>query len=65
MATKKSSGNKNPKVRRPAIKTSMQTIAELRQQLAELSQRENATASETVRLVQELKEALEQQTATS
>ena len=42
-----------------------QTIAELRQQLAESLQRESATASENVRLVRELKEALEQQTATS
>ena len=40
-------------------------MAELRQQLAESVQRESATRSENVRLFQELKEALEQQTATS
>src|SRR5262249_30844154 len=37
----------------------------LRRQLAESLQREEATASENVHLVQELKESLEQQTATS
>ena len=67
--TKKGSKNKKAKLRRPAMKTSVaeqaQTIAELRQQLAESLQRENATASENVRLFQELKESLEQQTATS
>jgi signal transduction histidine kinase len=41
------------------------TIAELRQQLAEALQRESATRSDNVRLFEELKEALEQQTATS
>src|SRR5262245_21258347 len=80
---KKGSKNKKAKLRRPVVKTSVdeqaQTIAELRQQLAESLQREKATASETVRLFQELsdkttelessnsqlREALEQQTATS
>ncbi len=60
--TKKGSRNKKPKLRRPVVKTSVaeqaQTIAELRQQLTESLQRENATAKE-------LHEALEQQTATS
>jgi putative methionine-R-sulfoxide reductase with GAF domain len=81
--TKKGSKNKKAKPRRPVVNTSVaehvQTIAELRQQLAESLQRENATASENVRLFQELsdkttelessnsqlREALEQQTATS
>src|SRR6266545_945212 len=73
--TKKGSKNKKPKLRR-VVKTSLakqpQTIAELRQQLAESLQRENATAIENVRLFKELKdrnrdltEALDQQTATS
>ena len=73
--TKKGSKNKKAKLRRPVVKTSLaeqaQTIAELRQQLAESLQRENATASENVRLFKELQdrnrdltEALEQQTAT-
>ena len=73
MATKKSSGNKKPKVhRRRAMKTPTQTIAELRQELAQSFQREKATASENVRLFKELEqrnrdltEALEQQNATS
>ena len=67
--TKKGSKNKKAKLRRPVVKTSVaeqaQTIAELRQQLAESLQRENATAIENVRLFKELQEALEQQTATS
>src|SRR5262245_27833672 len=74
--TKKGSKNKKAKLHRPMVKTSVdeqaQTIAELRQELearnrdlAESLQREKATASENVRLVQELKESLEQQTATS
>jgi hypothetical protein len=57
------------------VKTSppeqVQTIAELRQQLAECMQRESTTATENVRLFKELEarnrdlsEALEQQTAT-
>src|SRR6266542_4234631 len=60
--TKKGSKNKKAKLHRPVVKTSLarqaQTIAELRQELAESLQRENATAKE-------LHEALEQQTATS
>ena len=67
--TQKGSKKSKTKPRRAVVKTSLaeqaQTIAELRQQLAESFQRENATASENVRLVQELKESLEQQTATS
>jgi signal transduction histidine kinase/putative methionine-R-sulfoxide reductase with GAF domain len=67
--TKKGSKSKKARLRRPAMKTSVaeqeQTIAQLRQQLAESLQLENATASENVRLFQELKESLEQQTATS
>src|SRR5262249_13396339 len=76
MATKKSSKTKKTKPRRPVVKTSLaeqaQTHAELRQQLAESLQRENATATDNVRLTEELQdckrqlvEALEQQTATS
>ena len=42
-----------------------QTIAELRQQLAECLKQKDATAIENVRLFRELTEALEQQTATS
>src|SRR5262249_277115 len=67
--TKKGSKNKNAKPRRPVLKTSVaeqaQTIAELRQQLAESLHRERVTATESVRLVQERNQALEQQTATS
>ena len=73
--TKKGSNNKKATLRRPVVKTSVaeqaQTIAELRQQLAESLQREGATAIENVRLSKELQErnrdltlALEQQTAT-
>ena len=51
------------------MKTSLvkqvQTIAELRQQLAESLQRENATANELQDCKRQLTEALEQQTATS
>ena len=51
------------------VKTSVveqgQTIAELRQQLAESLQRENATANELQDCKRQLAEALEQQTATS
>src|SRR5215475_12251074 len=85
MATtsKKGSKNKRAKLRVPVMKTSAgeqaQTIAELRQELAESLQREKATAIENVRLFQELsqktaeletsnselRESLEQQTATS
>jgi sRNA-binding protein len=58
--SKKGSKNTKARLRYPAMKTSVaeqaQTIAELRQQLAESLQRENATASENVRLFQELKD---------
>src|SRR5574341_1368034 len=50
MATKKSSNSKKATLRRPTVKTSVaeqtQTIAELRQQLAESLQREKATATD-------------------
>jgi len=69
--TKKGSKTTRTKQRRPAVKASAQTIAELRQELearnrdlAESLQRESATRIENVRLFQELQEALEQQTAT-
>jgi GAF domain-containing protein len=55
--SKKGSKNTKARLRYPAMKTSVaeqaQTIAELRQQLAESLQREKATASENVRLFQE------------
>ena len=74
-ATKKGANSKKANLRRREVKKSpaeqMQTITELRRQLAESLQRESATAIENVRLFQELKqckaeltEALEQQTAT-
>ena len=74
--TKKGSKNKKAKLRRPVVKTSAaeqaQTIAELRQQLAESLQRENATAKELrealehqTETAKELREALEHQTATT
>src|SRR5262245_29418546 len=74
--TRKGSDNKKAKPRRPVVKKSLaeqaQTVAELRQELAESLQRENATAIENVRLFKELEqrnrdltEAFEQQTATS
>jgi putative methionine-R-sulfoxide reductase with GAF domain len=60
--TKKRSKNKRTKLRGSVVKTSVteqaETIAELRQQLAESLQRENTTATE-------LREALEHQTATA
>ena len=69
MATKKSSKTKKTKLRRPMVKTSVvkrvQTHAELRQQLAEFLQRENATDNELQDCKRQLAEALEQQTATS
>jgi GAF domain-containing protein/anti-sigma regulatory factor (Ser/Thr protein kinase) len=69
MATKERSKIEKPNPRRPSAKTSpvkhAQTNAELRQQLAESLQRENATASENERLLNALTEALEHQTATS
>jgi GAF domain-containing protein len=75
-STKKGSKSTKAKPRLAVVKKSPpkrgQTIAELRQELAQSLQRENATAIENARLVQEretrnrdLKEALEQQTATS
>ena len=74
--TKKGSKNTKAKPRRHLVKTSPakqpQRIAELRQELAESLQRENATAVENVRLFKELeernaelREALEHQTATA
>ena len=67
--TKKGSKNKKAKLRRPLVKASLakqaQTIAELRQQLAESLQRESATAKESQDRNRQLTEALEQQTATS
>ncbi len=69
MATKERSKIENPNPRRPSAKTSpvkhAQTNAELRQQLAESLQRENATASENERLLNALTEALEHQSATA
>ena len=60
--TRKGSKNTKAKPRRPLVKTSVteqvQTIAELRQQLAESLQREKTTAKERY-------EALEEQRATS
>ena len=67
--TKKGSENKRAKLRGPVVKTSVaeqaQTIAELRQQLAESLQRESANAKELQDRNRDLTEALEQQTATS
>ena len=67
--TKKGSKNKKAKLRRPLVKASLvkqgQTIAELRQQLAESLQRESAIAKESQDRNRQLTEALEQQTATS
>ena len=67
--TKKGSKNKRAKLRGPVVKASVaeqaQTIAELRQQLAESLQRESATAKESQDRNRQLTEALEQQTATS
>ena len=78
MATTTKKGSKNTKAKPQGrlVKTSPakqpQRIAELRQQLAESLQRENATAVENVRLLQELeqrnaelRETLEHQTATA
>ena len=66
--TKKGSKNKKARRRRPAVKTSVaeqaQTKAQLRQQLAESLQRENATVKELQDRNRQLAEALEQQTAT-
>ena len=74
--TKKGSKSTKAKPRRVVVKASpnkqAQAVTELRQELAESLQRENATASENVRLVKELQErsrdlteALEHQTATA
>ena len=74
--TKKGSKDTKEKPRRPAVKLppakQSQTIAELRQELAESLKRENASAIENVRLFKELgernaelREALEHQTATA
>jgi two-component system NtrC family sensor kinase len=67
--TKKASNNKKATLRRPVVKTSVaeqaQTIAELRQQLAESLQLESTTAKELQERNRDLTEALEQQTATS
>jgi GAF domain-containing protein len=65
---KKGSKNKKAKLHRPVVKTSLarqaQTIAELRQELAESLQQKNATAKELQDCKRQLTEALEQQTAT-
>jgi GAF domain-containing protein len=69
MAATKTSKNKNKLIRKKAAKKpstkQRPTYAELRQQLAECLQRENASASENTRLLREFKELLEQRTATS
>ena len=67
--TKKGSNNKKATLRRPVVKTSVaeqaQTIAELRQQLAESLLREKAKDKKLQDRDRQLAEALEQQTATS
>jgi hypothetical protein len=67
--TKKGSNNKKATLRRPVVKTSVaeqaQTIAELRQQLAESLLREKAKDKKLQERDRQLAEALEQQTATS
>jgi two-component system, NtrC family, sensor kinase len=68
MVTKKSSNTRKPKPRsrvKVSAVTQRPTIAELRQQLAESLQRENATATENEQLRRERDEALEHQTATA
>jgi hypothetical protein len=68
VATKKSSEEKKAKPRRRNVRTSVakqvQTIAALRQQLAESLQGESATAKKLQDPDRQLTEALEQQTAT-
>ena len=67
--TQKGSKSKKAKLRRPVVKTSLaklaQTNAELRQQLAESLERENATADESQDCNRQLTDAFDQQTATS
>jgi two-component system, NtrC family, sensor kinase len=67
--TKKSSKNSKAKPHRAVVKTSVteqaETIAELRQQLAESLQREEAKDKKLQERDRQLAEALEQQTATS
>jgi GAF domain-containing protein len=67
--TKKGSENKRAKLRGPVVKTSVaeqaQTIAELRQQVAALSQGQETTAKELQDCRRQLAEALEHQTATA
>src|SRR5262249_19950517 len=67
--TRKGSDNKRAKPRRPVVKTSVdeqaQTIAELRQQLAEALEREKTALKKLQDHDQQLGEALEQQTGTS
>ena len=68
-ATKKGSKNTKAKPRRAVVKTSLaeqaQTIAELRQQLAESLLREKAKDKKLQERDRQLAEALEHQTATS
>ena len=67
--TRKGSKNRKAKPRPPMVNTSVaeqaQTIAELRQQVAALSQGQEATAKELQDCRRQLAEALEHQTATS
>jgi GAF domain-containing protein len=67
--TKRGSKNKKAKLRRPVVKTSpakqAETIADLRQQLAESLQRENAIAGELHDVKRQRGEELEQKTAMS
>jgi GAF domain-containing protein/anti-sigma regulatory factor (Ser/Thr protein kinase) len=67
--TKKGSKNKEVRLRHPVVKTSVaeqaQTIADLRKQVAALSQGQEATAKELQNCRGQLAEALEHQTATA
>ena len=67
--TKKSSKKTKPRLRRPKVKTSLteqaQTIAELRRQVAEFSQREEATAEELQGCKRQLAESLQRERATA